>query len=231
MSEKGHKTVKEWSAHNQPRERLERFGASALTDAELLAILLRSGTQKMNVIDCCNALLADNNNNLNNISRLSVQQLSQYEGIGKVKAVTLLAAIELGKRRSLQQWETPQQILSSDDAFRILYPLLCDLDHEEFWVLYLNRKHCIVDQRRISQGGLTGTVADIRLIMRYALETQVTSVILAHNHPSGNAIPSSEDDNLTQKIKNACLTLDIKLIDHIIVAHNLKYSYADADRL
>lgn len=226
-----HKTVKEWSAHNQPRERLEQLGASALTDAELLAILVRTGTPKMNVIDCCSALLADNNNNLNTISRLSVQQLSKYEGIGKVKAITLLAAIELGKRRSLQQWDKPQAINTSTDAFDILQPLLCDLNHEEIWILLLNNRHHVIDRRKVSQGGLTATIADIRIIMRYALEAQATSIILAHNHPSGAAYPSKEDDHLTQKVQTACQTLDIKLIDHIIVAHNLKYSYADNGKL
>lgn len=223
-----HLTVKEWSEQDQPREKLEHLGASALSDAELLAILVRTGTAKMNVLDCCKQLLADNKNDLNAISKLTVSQLARYEGIGKVKAVTLLAAIELGKRRSLQDRGQNSIISDAEDAVAVLQPILADLEHEEVWVLLLNRRNQVTDKKRVSQGGITHTVADIRIIMRHAIEAQATALILAHNHPSGAAFPSKEDEQLTQKVKEACKTLDINFLDHIIIARNQSYSFANS---
>lgn len=218
-------TMKEWSEQDQPREKLEQRGASALTDAELLAILVRTGSRKMNVLDCCRKLLADNDNNLNNISQLTVGQLSRYEGIGKVKAVTLLAAIELGKRRSLHDWGNTPKISTPDEAFRYLQPLLGDLDHEEIWVIFFNRQNKVIDKKCVSQGGMTATVADIRIIMRLALEAQATGLMLSHNHPSGAAYPSAADRQLTETVRNACQLMDIKFLDHIIIARNSYYSF------
>ncbi len=224
-------TVKQWSEQDQPREKLEHFGASALSDAELLAILVRTGTAKMNVLDCCKQLLADNNNDLNAISKLSVSRLAHYEGIGKVKAVTLLAAIELGKRRSLQDRGHNTKISCSQDAVTVLQPLLSDLDHEEVWVLLLNRQNIIIDKKRVSQGGITSTVADIRIIMRLALEAQATGLMLSHNHPSGAVYPSEADRQLTRKVREACQLMDISFLDHIIIARNTYYSFADTGNL
>ena len=170
MSVQSHITVKDWSQQDQPREKLERLGAAALTDAELLAILMRTGTRNMDVLECCRHLLADNDNNLNTISQLTVNQLAKYEGIGKVKAVTVLAAIELGKRRSLQDWGNRIVIKTPQDAVAILQPMLSDLDHEEIWILLLNNGNQVIERRCISRGGLTAAVADIRIIMRYAIE-------------------------------------------------------------
>lgn len=223
--------MKQWSPDDQPREKLERRGASALTEAELLAILLRTGTKELNVLECCRHLLVDNDNNLNNISQLSIDQLSRYEGIGKVKAITILAAIELGKRRALQEWSEKVQINSAADAFAILQPMLCDLDHEEVWVLLLNNQHRVLAKRCISRGGMTASVIDVRIIMRYALQEAATALILSHNHPSGAVFPSRQDILITDKIKQACGLLDIEFIDHIIVCHGQKYSFAENGKL
>lgn len=222
-----HITVKDWASDDQPREKLHKKGAQTLSNAELLAILVRTGVKNIDVLECCKRLLARYDNDLNKIAQLSVEKLSESEGIGEVKAITILAAIELGKRRSIQEWENKKSITSPQEAFNILQPMLCHLKHEEVWILLLDKKNCVIDKRCISKGGLTASVVDVRVVMGYALQVQATGMFLAHNHPSGNPTPSKEDINLTKKINDACKLLDIRLLDHIIVAHDKMYSFLE----
>ena len=227
MEDKPLLTIKEWNPDDRPREKLLNKGKEALSDAELLAILIGSGTRKYTAVDIAKLILESTGNNLNELGKRSVKDLIKEKGIGEARAITITAALELGRRRQAAQPIERPQITSSTDAYNILSPILADLPHEEFWVLFLNRANRVIAKDRISSGGIAGTVVDIRIVFKRALEELATSIILAHNHPSGNRTPSQADLELTKNIKTAGSFLEIAVLDHIIVSGTTFYSFMD----
>jgi len=219
--------IREWSPEDRPREKLLLKGTSALSEAELVAILIGSGTTKTSAVELAKKVLLLGKNNLNELARLSVKDLMKIKGIGEAKAITIVAALELGRRRKAQDVEEKPKISSSKDAFDLIQGDLMDLPHEEFWVLLLNRMHQVVKKKRISEGGVSGTVADPKIIYKLALEDLATGVIVAHNHPSGNLKPSQSDIDLTRKLKEAGKFLEVQLLDHLIIANRNYFSFAD----
>ena len=227
MKEYEKTTIKDWSVEDRPREKLLKSGVQSLSNAELIALLLGSGTRSFNAVEVARNLLASVKNDLHELGKLTANDLTAIAGIGNARAGTLMAALELGARRAGSHSPEKTAIKNSQHAFDLLYPLLGELDHEEFWIIMLNRAHRVVGTRKISQGGLTGTVIDTRMILKYALEKKATSIIISHNHPSGNKSPSEADVNITKKIKNAAEIMDITLLDHIIIAGKHYLSFAD----
>lgn len=219
--------ITEWSPSDRPREKLIEKGAATLSDAELLAILISSGTKEKSAVDLGRELLLLAGNNLNTLGRLGIPELKTLHGIGEAKAVTIAAALELGRRRKLAEAPENGQIKSSSDVFNIFHPLLGDLTHEEFWILFLNRSNKTINRMKISQGGVSGTVTDVRIIMKKAVENLASGLVVCHNHPSGNNNPSESDIQITQKIRDAGSLLDVQLLDHIIIAGSAYYSFAD----
>lgn len=224
-------SIKEWAEDDRPREKLLAKGVASLSDAELIAILIRSGTRKESAVDLAKKILKKAENNLNNLAKMNVNQLSSMNGIGNAKAISIVAAMELGKRRKLAEVIKKESISNSQDVFHIFHSILCDLPYEEFWILLLNQSNKIINKIKISQGGISGTITDIRLIMEAALVNKATSLIICHNHPSGNKKPSESDITITEKIKNASNFLDIRLLDHIIIAENDYFSFADEGKI
>ncbi len=222
-----HLPIKAWSEDDRPREKLLRQGKEQLSDAELIAILLRNGTREKTAIELARQLLLLADNNLYDFGRIDIDRLSEVKGIGKVKAITLVAALELGRRRATSLMPQRKQITCSNDAAEEYLHKLSDLPHEEFWILLLNRANKIIDSRQISRGGLTGTVVDPKLIFKEALAAQACAIVLCHNHPSGNAKPSEADIQLTKKLKEGGKNLEIAVLDHVIIAGNGYYSFAD----
>lgn len=221
-------SIKKWAADDRPREKLLNLGARSLSDAELIGILLGSGTRDLSAVELARRILTLGENNLYELGKLSVKDLTKIKGIGEAKAVTIVASLELGRRRGNSNIPDKPKITSSKDAFSIFNSLLADLPHEEFWASYFNRSNIMIERNQVSQGGISGTVTDTRLIMRKALELRASSIIVCHNHPSGNLQPSEQDKNITKKIKQAAQLFDITLLDHIIVGINNKYfSFAD----
>jgi len=220
-------TIKNWSVEDRPREKLLKNGIASLSDAEIIAILIGSGTRNQSALELSREILHGVNNNLRALGKLDIQALLHIKGIGQAKAVTILAALELGRRRAYAPGVDRTNISSSRDAFKIFQPLLGDLPHEEFWVLLLNRSNRVIDKICISKGGLTGTVIDTRLILKQALDRLTSGIILCHNHPSGNLDPSEADKKITEKIGKASRYMDISLIDHIIIGENSYFSFAD----
>lgn len=222
-------SIKEWALEDRPREKLLAKGLTSLSDAELIAILIGSGSSKESAVDLSKKILKDHQNNLNSLGKSTVEELvKRYHGVGEAKAVTIVAAMELGRRRSLQESLQMPAIKGSDDVFRLMNPILGDLPHEEFWVLMLNRANKVLLRYNVSKGGLTGTVIDVRLIIKKALECYAASIILSHNHPSGNVQPSEADRQITKKIAEAGKLMDIPVLDHVIVTENGYFSFADA---
>lgn len=220
-------SIKDWSIDDRPREKLMHHGKHNLSDAELLAILIGSGNREESAVALSQRILSASNHNLNALGKLSLKQLMTFKGIGEAKAITIMAALELGKRRSIAEPEKIIVLHSSRDAYLIMQPLIGDLAHEEFWVLYLNNGNKILQKKQMSSGGQTGTVVDIRLLLAKALELGATAMLLAHNHPSGALRPSRADMELTQRIKEAGVLLEIKVHDHIIVTEKAYFSFAD----
>lgn len=212
------KGIKSWAEDDRPREKLLTKGASALSDTELLGILIASGTREKSAIDLAREILGLAHNNLNQLGKLNLSELQQIKGIGEARAITITAAMELGRRRQIGAVLDRQKITSAEDATELLFPLLQDLNHEMFCVLYLNNAQLLIKHEFVSSGGLTATVADIRMILKSALLCQAAKIIVAHNHPSGNKTPSEADKKLTQKLKEAATSMDIELTDHIIIA-------------
>ncbi len=219
--------LKSWAEADRPRERLLSHGSQALSDAELLAIIIGSGNRDETAVDLSKRILASVSNNLNELGKLDQHALMRTKGIGEAKALSIMAALELGRRRKETESISRDQITQSRDAFDVFGILLADLSHEEFWVLLLNRSNKIIEKKRISQGGIAGTVTDVRLILKCAIDRLATGIILCHNHPSGNLKPSEQDFAITKKIREAASLLDIKLLDHIIVSDRSYYSFAD----
>ena len=219
--------ITDWAVEDRPREKLIARGISSLSDAELLAILINSGTRNKSAVDLGRELLSVVSNNLNSLGKLSVADLKKIRGIGPARAVTISAALELGRRRKLAEVPEVPQIKCSKDVADIFQPLLSDLSHEEFWVLFLNRSNRVIERMKLSQGGISGTVTDVRIILKKALEYLASGIIVCHNHPSGNLNPSESDSKITRKIKEAGDLMDIQLLDHIIISEKDYYSFAD----
>lgn len=220
-------SIKNWAEDERPREKLLHKGASVLSDAELLAILISSGTKEKSALDLAREVLRQADNDLHTLGRISVKELQQTKGIGEARAITIAAALELGRRRQMSAGLSRQSITQSKDAAEIFIPLMRDLGHEVFYVLYLSQSSSVIRCENIGKGGLTGTVADIRIILKNALLYSAARLIVGHNHPSGNLKPSREDIAMTTKLKEAATLMDIKLLDHIIVGNNNYCSMAD----
>ncbi|MFC4095018.1 RadC family protein [Euzebyella saccharophila] len=227
QEEKKSFSIKNWSDDDKPREKLVQKGRSVLSDAELIAILIGSGSRNESAVELSKRILASVENNLNELGKLSIKQLMSFKGIGEAKAVTIAAALEIGRRRRGEEALVVSKITCSRDAYEILQPLIGELEHEEFWILYLNNSNKVLHKAQLSKGGLTGTLVDVRIVMKQALELGAVGLILAHNHPSGTLRPSTQDKNITQKLKRAAEALDVKVLDHIIVTQRDYYSFAD----
>ncbi|MFC7773718.1 RadC family protein [Flavobacterium sp. GCM10027622] len=219
--------INQWAEDDRPREKFLLKGKSTLSDSELLAILIGSGSRNESAVQLCQRILASVNNNLSHLGKQSVQQLIQFKGIGEAKAITIAAALELGRRRRDETALELSKITSSKAVFELMQPIIGELPHEEFWVLYLNNSNKVIYKSQISKGGITGTVVDTRLVFKLALEHHATSVVLVHNHPSGKLQASEADKQITKKLIEAGKHLDILVLDHIIVTEKSYFSFAD----
>ncbi|MDD2436978.1 MAG: DNA repair protein RadC [Massilibacteroides sp.] len=225
-------SIKDWAEEDRPREKMLQKGTGSLSDAELIAILISSGNKNETAVELARRILRSVKNNLNALGKLSVKELiTDFKGIGEAKAVTICAALELGRRRNEAEPNIRNSIHSSQDAYRLFYPLLRDLPHEELWMILLNRSGKVIENIRISQGGTSETTADLRIILKSAVLHLAAGIILCHNHPSGSTKPSTADDAMTQRVASSAKLLDIRLLDHIIIAENTYYSYADEGRI
>ena len=217
--------IKQWAEEDRPREKMVKLGTEALSDAELLAILIGKGSAKEDAVSLMKRILADCKNNLNTLGKQSIHELCQYSGIGEAKAITILAACELGKRRQMERPEERPDLGTATRIYNHMHPIMQDLGVEEFWVLLLNQHHRLIKKVRIAHGGITATTVDIRVIMREAVLCNATQLVACHNHPSGNITPSKQDDELTIGLMNACKLMDIHFADHVIVSDGHYYSY------
>ncbi len=224
-------TIKQWADEDRPREKLIIKGKAALTDAELIAILIGSGTRETSAVELAKAILARYGNDLNQLAKLSLNELKKFNGIGEAKAISIISALELGRRRKESKPEKKILVRSAAQTYDFLKPYMLDLDHEEFWVIFLNRRNEVIKCELVSSGGVNGTVADQKLIFKKALELLASNIIVAHNHPSGSLEPSQQDIHLTKKIKEAGRLLDIPLLDHLIFTDAGYYSFADKSML
>ena len=220
-------TIKTWALDDRPREKLLLKGKNALSDAELIAILIGSGSREESAVDLSKRILQSVEGNINKLAKLSVDNLMKFKGIGEAKAISIITALELGKRRQLESVLEKPKISSSKDVYNIMQPILGDLPHEEFWVIFVNNSNKVLAKTQVSKGGLTATIVDVRLLFKQALELAAVGVLVCHNHPSGKLTPSSADKQLTEKIKQAGITLDIKLLDHLIITEKAYFSFAD----
>jgi DNA repair protein RadC len=219
--------IKDWAEDDRPREKLLKKGLSSLSDAELIAILIGSGNKNESAVDVAKRILLSVENNLNLLGKLTIEDMKKIKGIGEVKAISIIAALEIGRRRKMSEIIHKEKITCSRDVYEIFHSTTGDLPYEEFWILLLNRANKIIDKIRISQGGISGTVTDVRLILNECITKKASNLILCHNHPSGNIQPSDSDTAITRKIKSAGDLIDVKVIDHIIVGDNSYYSFAD----
>ena len=224
-------TITQWAEEDRPREKMMLHGASALSNAELLAILIGSGSNEESAVELMRKILSDYRNSLTELGKASVDELCRYKGIGSAKAISILAASELGKRRKEEKVEERKTIVSSKDVYGCFYPKMCDLPIEECWVLLLNQASKVIDEVKISAGGLTGTMVDVRCILREALLKRASAIALCHNHPSGSIRPSREDDMLTRQVEQASQCMNIRFVDHVILTDGAFYSYADEGRI
>ena len=224
-------SVKDWAVEDRPREKLMLKGAAALSESELLAILIGSGTREKSAVDVCMEILAHADNDLNKLARYTVSDLTQFKGIGPAKAITIVSALELGRRRKNTGAREIKKITCSRDAYQAFYPYLTDKNHEEIWALFLNRSNRIESTLRISEGGISSTVLDVRLILREALNRYASGIILAHNHPTNNCMPSEQDIRITAKLKEAARIMDVSLLDHLILCGDSYYSFADENMM
>ncbi|HEX8574680.1 MAG TPA: DNA repair protein RadC [Flavobacterium sp.] len=227
MRENSSFPISSWSEDDKPREKLIHKGKDALSDAELIAILIGSGSRNESAVELSKRILATTGNNLNALGKLSLKQLIEFKGIGEAKAVSILSALELGRRRRSEETIELKKITSSRSIFEIMQPILGELPHEEFWIIYLNNSNKVITKSQLSKGGITGTMVDVRLVFKTALESGATAIILSHNHPSGALLPSESDKQITNKLKNAGQSLDIKVLDHLIVTATSYYSFLD----
>jgi len=223
--------INQWAEEDRPREKLERLGPQSLSDAELLAILVGSGSTKEDAVTLMKRLLSDCNNNLNTLGKKSIRDLCEYNGIGPAKAITIMAACELGKRRHQEKPEERPDLGTATYLYNYMHPKLQDLDVEEFWILLMNQNYRLIKEERVSRGGITETAVDIRIIMREAVLSNATILAVCHNHPSGNITPSKYDDLLTQNIKRACEVMRIYFLDHVILADGSYFSYREQGKI
>lgn len=226
-----HRSINAWAEEDRPREKMLLKGRYALSDAELIAILLGSGSRGESAVELAQRILASVDNNLQDMGKRSPAELQRFKGVGEAKAVVIAAALELGRRRQLSDLRERPRISSSRDAFQIIAPLLADLHHEEFWLLLLNKANEVLTRERLSIGGQAGTVADVKMVFKTALDARATALIAVHNHPSGHLKPSEADIELTRKLREAGNVLDLPLLDHLIVSERGYYSFADEGRL
>jgi len=224
-------SIKSWAEDDRPREKMLLKGKIALSDAELIAILIGSGNRDESAVALAKRILASINNNLNTLGKLTVLDLTKFKGIGEAKAISIITALELGRRRRLEEALELPKITSSKAVYNFMQPLIGELQHEEFWVIYLNNSNKILFKEQLSKGGLTGTLVDVRLVFKKAIELSATAVILCHNHPSGKLQASNADKSITNKLKKAGETLDIKVLDHLIITENAYFSFADENIL
>ena len=223
--------INQWAEDDRPREKMERLGPQALSDAELLAILVGSGSSKEDAVTLMKRILSDCNNNLNTLGKMTIQQLCEYNGVGPAKAITILAACELGKRRQMDRPEERPDLGTATKIYNHMHPLLQDCDVEEFWLLLMNQNYRLIKKIRISHGGITETAVDIRIIMREAVLANATILAVCHNHPSGNLRPSTHDNDLTVQIQRACQLMRIHFMDHVILTDGNYFSYRETGRL
>lgn len=232
MSEKTSSfSIKKWSQDDQPREKLRDKGKTVLSDAELVAILIGSGNKGESAVALSKRILATVDNNLSELGKLSIKQLTEFKGIGEAKAIAIAAAMELGRRRRGEDALQKLDIVSSSSVFELMQPIIGELPYEEFWIIYLNNSNKVVQKRQLSKGGINGTFVDVRLVMKTALDLIATSLILVHNHPSGTLNPSKADRQLTKKLQLAAQSLDIKVLDHLIITEKDYFSFADENLL
>jgi len=224
-------SIKAWAEADRPREKMLTQGRHALTDSELLAILIRSGTHLETAVELSRRILSQVENDLTRLSRLTVAELAEFKGMGQVKAITIVAALELGRRRRIAEASRTQKISSSKEVADLFIPDLTDLTYEEFWILLLNRANAVIGKHQISKGGVTGTVVDPKVVFKKAVDCMASGIILCHNHPSGNLSPSDADISLTRKISDAGRLLDIQVLDHLIIAGEKYYSFADEGKM
>jgi DNA repair protein RadC len=224
-------SIKCWAEDDRPREKLMLKGKATLSDAELIAILIGSGSRNVSAVALSKIILASIDNNLNKLGKLSVSDLQKFNGIGEAKALSIITALELGRRRRSEDALELPQITGSKAIFEIMQPLIGELNHEEFWIVYLNNSNKILHKEQLSKGGLTGTLVDVRLVFKKGIELFSTAIILCHNHPSGKLQPSQADKSITSKLKLAGETLDIKVLDHLIITENAYFSFADENLL
>ena len=220
-------SIKNWSQDDQPREKLLYKGKAVLSDSELVAILIGSGNREESAVALSKRILASVDNNLSELGKLSIKQLIEFKGIGEAKAITIAAALELGRRRRSEEALKKKKISSSVSVFELMQPIIGELFHEEFWIIYMNNSNKVIQKNQLSKGGITGTFVDVRLVLKNALEVGATGIILAHNHPSGTLKPSEADKQLTKKLKTAAKSLDIKVLDHLIITEKAYFSFAD----
>jgi len=220
-------SIKNWSEDDRPREKLLQKGRASLSDAELIAILISSGSREESAVSLSQRILASAENNLNQLGKLTIKDLMQFKGIGEAKAITIAAALELGRRRRAGEALNRKKVTSSQSVFELMQPILGELPHEEFWIIYLNNSNKVLQTSQLSKGGITGTLVDVRLAFKNALQLGAIAIILVHNHPSGTLKPSQPDIKLTQKLKTAGESLDIKVLDHLIITEKAYFSFAD----
>jgi DNA repair protein RadC len=220
-------SIKDWALEDRPREKLLYRGIASLSDYELIAILISSGNAEETAVELSRRILDSVKNNLNELGKMGVEDLKRFKGIGEAKAISIIAAMELGRRRNQSAALELEKITCSRDVVNYLRPVMGDLPHEEFWVLFLNRQNKVLHKERFSQGGMTGTVIDVRMVMKKALEVRAISLIISHNHPSGNLDPSEADRKITRQLKEAAKVMEIPLLDHIIVTQAGFFSFAD----
>ena len=231
MEENNSFSIKNWNEDDRPREKLLLKGRTALSDAELIAILIGSGSRNESAVSLSQRILASADNNLSELGRLSIPELMEFKGIGEAKAISIVAAMELGRRRRTGEALERKKITSSNSVFEYVQPIIGELPHEEFWILYLNNSNKVIKSAQLSKGGITGTVVDVRLAFKEALQIGAVGIILAHNHPSGTLKPSQADIQLTKKLKIAGDSLDIKVLDHLIITEKAYFSFADENML
>lgn len=225
-------SIREWAEDDRPREKMQHKGSQSLSDAELLAILIGSGNKNESAVELSRRILHECSDNINELARLSIHELcKRFKGIGEAKAITIMAALELGKRRKTSEMLERKKITSSNDLFDLFEPLLVDLEHEEFWVGLLNGANKVLETRRLTQGGTRQTVVDIPMLLKLALEKSAQAIAVAHNHPSGQNRPSHEDELITRKIKAGCEAIGISFLDHIIIARGQYFSFCDEGKM
>lgn len=223
--------INEWAEEDRPREKLERLGAASLTNAELLAILIGSGSPNVTAVELMQRVMGDCNNNLNTLGKMTIRELTEYNGIGPAKAITIMAACELGKRRQIEKVEQRVKLDAASSIYELMHPVMQDLDVEEGWLLLMNQNFKLIKRTRISHGGLTETAIDVRLVIKEALLNNATCIAICHNHPSNNPTPSSQDDALTKRIVDACKLMRLYFVDHVVMADGMYYSYREMGRI